>query len=99
MMKPDGERAGARRQVTSGETAMSFRSMLVLLSCILLAWVPTYFLISRFCFRSRPKKWERFEDMMNDGVETSMLLLSSFYVATGVGAALFLVIANRFPWL
>ncbi|WP_338846303.1 hypothetical protein V8J88_21405 [Massilia sp. W12] len=44
---------------------------------ILFAWIAWYQLLSRIMFRSRLKRWERMEDMMNEGNQTSIILLIS----------------------
>jgi peptidoglycan biosynthesis protein MviN/MurJ (putative lipid II flippase) len=59
------------------------------IGCGLLSWAVSYIVLSRLMFRSRLKKWEHFEDMMNEGCQTTMLLILSGLVGFVVVFAIF----------
>lgn len=67
---------------------------LVVVSSFFLAWGLMYVGLSQIMFRSRSKKWEYMEDMVNCGCQTSLLLVLAGVLAT-VGT--FLVI-TQFTW-
>lgn len=60
------------------------------IGCLLLASGASYLILGRFLFRSRSKPWEQFEDMMNEGCQTTLLLLASGVIG-GVSATILFV--------
>jgi hypothetical protein len=60
-------------------------SYLILVAVTLPLWVAFYLTLSRFLFVDRKKKWERMEDMMNEGAQTTLLSLLSGVLAIAAG--------------
>jgi hypothetical protein len=63
-------------------------SELAIIVCLLIAWGVSYLALSRFLFRARLKPWERFEDMTNEGCQTTLLLVVSGFLAAAAVVAL-----------
>jgi hypothetical protein len=59
---------------------------LTLALCGLATWVAAHLLLSRVIFRSRlnPRPHERFEGQLNEGCQTTIVMLASGAVAVGV---------------
>ncbi len=58
---------------------------LIFLLVVLGTWVGSYLTLNRLIYPNGPKKWEVMEDMMNNGAQTSCLLLISGVMAIVVG--------------
>ncbi|MBA4188251.1 MAG: hypothetical protein C0467_09575 [Planctomycetaceae bacterium] len=60
------------------------------IGCFLFAWVVAHVVLGRFLFRDRTKPWEQFEDMMNEGCQTTLLSIASGLIGAITTTILFI---------